>query len=121
MSQNYYLYEKLAEAHRQDLLREAEQQRLVAGLPQERQRGVQLAIGTRGMLALVLALVITAALVTHFIVGPSLVGYGHPQAFVQHMVAWGWGHSNPEALVQRLVACHAWRSNPEALVQRLVA
>jgi hypothetical protein len=34
MSTNYYLLEKLAEAHRQELLRQAEQQRLLAQLPQ---------------------------------------------------------------------------------------
>ncbi len=33
MDYNYYLSVKLAEAHRQDLLREAAQQRLVAHLP----------------------------------------------------------------------------------------
>jgi len=36
MAYNYYHSEKLAEAHRQDLLREAAQQRLVAGLPRHR-------------------------------------------------------------------------------------
>lgn len=36
MAYNYYQSEKLAEAHRQDLLREAAQQRLVAGLRQPR-------------------------------------------------------------------------------------
>ncbi len=36
MAYNYYHSEKLAEAHRQDLLREAAQQRLVARLPQRR-------------------------------------------------------------------------------------
>jgi hypothetical protein len=36
MAYNYYHSEKLAEAHRQDLLREAAQQRLVAHLPQRR-------------------------------------------------------------------------------------
>ena len=35
MNQNYYLLEKLAEAHRQDLLREAEQQRRLNSLPRE--------------------------------------------------------------------------------------
>ena len=34
---NYYLYEKLAEAHRQDLLCEAEQRRLLAQLPGQHQ------------------------------------------------------------------------------------
>ena len=33
MAYNYYNSEKMAEAHRQDLLREAAQQRLIAGLP----------------------------------------------------------------------------------------
>ena len=33
MAYNYYNSEKLAEAHHQDLLRKAAQQRLVAGLP----------------------------------------------------------------------------------------
>ena len=36
MAYNYYHSEKLAEAHRQDLLREAAQQRLVADLPRRR-------------------------------------------------------------------------------------
>jgi hypothetical protein len=36
MAPNYYLYEKLAEARRQDLLREAEQMRLLAHLPKQR-------------------------------------------------------------------------------------
>ena len=36
MAYNYYNSEKLAEAHRQDLLREAAQQRLVAQLPRRR-------------------------------------------------------------------------------------
>ncbi len=36
MAYNYYQSEKLAEAHRQDLLREASQQRLVARLPRRR-------------------------------------------------------------------------------------
>ncbi len=36
MAYNYYLAGKLAEAHRQDLLREAAQQRLVARLPRRR-------------------------------------------------------------------------------------
>lgn len=36
MAYNYYQTEKLAEAHRQDLLREAAQQRLAARLPQSR-------------------------------------------------------------------------------------
>ena len=34
---NNYLYEKLAEAHRQDLLCEAEQWRLLAQLPEQHQ------------------------------------------------------------------------------------
>ena len=36
MAYNYYNSEKLAEAHRQDLLRDAAQQRLVADLPRRR-------------------------------------------------------------------------------------
>jgi len=36
MSYNYYHSAKLAEAHRQDLLREAAQQRLVGRLPRRR-------------------------------------------------------------------------------------
>lgn len=36
MAYNSYHAEKLAAAHRQDLLREAAQQRLVAGLPRHR-------------------------------------------------------------------------------------
>ena len=40
---NYYLYEKLAAAHRQDLLCEAEQQRLLAQLPRQHQSRGKLA------------------------------------------------------------------------------
>ena len=36
MSQNYYQYEKVTEAYRRDMLREAEQERLVAELPRQR-------------------------------------------------------------------------------------
>jgi len=36
MARNQYLNEKLAKAYRQDLLREADQQRLVAQLPEQR-------------------------------------------------------------------------------------
>lgn len=38
MDHNYYLSEKLAEGHRQELLREAAQQELVARLPRHRSR-----------------------------------------------------------------------------------
>ena len=106
MSQNYYLYEKLAEAHRQDLLREADQQRL---------SGVQLAIGTRRMLALALVLVIAAVLVMPFVVSSGVAWDSHPQAFVQHLMAW---YSHPQAFVQHMVA---WDNHPQAFVQRLVA
>jgi hypothetical protein len=43
MAYNYYHSAKLAEAHRQDLLREAAQQRLVARLPRHRSLGRQVA------------------------------------------------------------------------------
>jgi len=43
MAYNYYHSEKLAEAHRQDLLREAAQQRLVAQLPRRRSLSRQVA------------------------------------------------------------------------------
>jgi len=36
MSQNFYLMQKLAETHRHELMREAEQQLLVARLPRQR-------------------------------------------------------------------------------------
>jgi hypothetical protein len=36
MMPNYYIQERLAQAHRQDLLREAEHQRLLAQLPRPR-------------------------------------------------------------------------------------
>ena len=36
MMPNYYIHERLAQAHRLDLLREAEHERLVAQLPQLR-------------------------------------------------------------------------------------
>ncbi len=57
MAYNYYLSEKLAETHRQNLLREAARQELVARLPRHRshlvghlaaQAGIRLvALGTR--------------------------------------------------------------------------
>ncbi len=37
MLPNYYLQEKLLQAHHQELLRQAEQQRLLAHLPRDRQ------------------------------------------------------------------------------------
>ena len=43
MAYNPYHSEKLAEAHRQDLLHEAAQQRLVAGLPRRRSLGRRVA------------------------------------------------------------------------------
>jgi len=43
MAYNYYHSEKLAEAHRQDLLREAAQQRLVALLPRRRSLSMRIA------------------------------------------------------------------------------
>lgn len=36
MMPNYYIHERLAQAHRQDLLREAEHERLLAQLPHPR-------------------------------------------------------------------------------------
>jgi len=36
MSQNFYTTQKMAETHRYELMREAEQQRLVAELPRQR-------------------------------------------------------------------------------------
>ncbi len=45
MSQNYYLNEKLAEAHRQELMHQAEQERLLAHMPGQRSRiAVQLGV-----------------------------------------------------------------------------
>jgi hypothetical protein len=43
MAYNYYNSEKLAEAHRQDLLREAAQQRLLAHLPRRRRLSKRIA------------------------------------------------------------------------------
>ena len=43
MAYNYDYSNKMVEAHRQDLLREAEQQRLVAQLPQRRSLGRRVA------------------------------------------------------------------------------
>jgi hypothetical protein len=54
MAYNFYLAEKLAEAHRQDLLREAEQQRLVASLPGPRSRRLRQRVAQVGLFLLAL-------------------------------------------------------------------
>ena len=92
MSQNYYLYEKLAEAHRQDLLREAEQQRLVAGLPQDHQSGMRSMIVKRAMLVLTLVLVLVffGSFLVHSTMGVGLhpMAYRYdPQALEEHLAA----------------------------------
>jgi hypothetical protein len=46
--QNYYLQEKLAEGHRQDLLREAAQQRMVAHVPEQPNSLTQRSLGKLG-------------------------------------------------------------------------
>ena len=90
MSQNYYLYEILAEIHRQDMLHEAEQQRLVAQLPKQH-NGVRHLAGTYGVLVLVLVLVIAGALTMHVIAssGLHLIAGNHwtPQAMLQPVIA----------------------------------
>jgi hypothetical protein len=95
MSQNYYLNEKLAEVHRQDLLREAEQQRLVATLPRQQNNGVAYRAVTYGWLVLVPVLVIATALMVHFVGGSSLhqtaVVHWDQQAFLYHLTAWRYG------------------------------
>lgn len=50
MSTNYYLLEKLAEAHRQELLREAEQQRLLTGVPRSRFQIIRRGVASLGRL-----------------------------------------------------------------------
>jgi len=47
-----YLYEKAREAHYQDLLREAEKERLLAQLPRHRQSTIKRAAGKLGVLLL---------------------------------------------------------------------
>lgn len=54
MASNYYLMEKLAEARRQDLSREAEQQRLLATLSQNRARPARDLAARIGMLLVAL-------------------------------------------------------------------
>jgi hypothetical protein len=54
MSSNYYLMEKLAEARRLELLREAEQQRLLNSLPQNRYRPARYLAAKIGMLLVAL-------------------------------------------------------------------
>ena len=49
---NPYLYEKAAQAHREDLVREAEQQRLLARLPRHRWSMSRYAVGKLSMLLL---------------------------------------------------------------------
>ncbi len=56
MSQNYYLLEKLAEAHRQDLLREAEHERMLAGLPKASSSSIRRLTGRLGMLLIALGM-----------------------------------------------------------------
>lgn len=50
MHPNFYLYEQLAAAHRQELQREMEQSRMLAHLPRQRPTVVQLAVGRFGTL-----------------------------------------------------------------------
>ena len=52
MGLNFYLLEKAYEAHRQDLLREAERERLLAQLPRHRGRVSRHAAGKLGALLL---------------------------------------------------------------------
>lgn len=52
MGPNFYMIEKLSEAHRQEHLREAERERLLAQLPQHRRSASRHAAGRLGMLLL---------------------------------------------------------------------
>ena len=52
MGPRMYLYEKALEAHYQDLLREAEKQRLLAQLPRHRWSMIKRATGKLGVLLL---------------------------------------------------------------------
>lgn len=52
MGPNFYLLEKAYEAHRQDLLREAERERLLAQLPRHRGRVSRHVAGKLGALLL---------------------------------------------------------------------
>jgi hypothetical protein len=52
MGPNMYLYKKAREAHYQDLLREAEKERLLAQLPRHRWSTIKSAAGELGVLLL---------------------------------------------------------------------
>jgi len=52
MDSKIYLLEKLRQAHYQELLREAEQERLLAQLPRHRQSTIKRAAGKLGVLLL---------------------------------------------------------------------
>jgi hypothetical protein len=52
MDSRMYLYEKVRQAHYQDLLREAEKERLLAQLPRHRQITIKRAAGKLGVLLL---------------------------------------------------------------------
>jgi hypothetical protein len=52
MGTNFYLLEKASEAHRQELLREAERERLLAQLPSQRGRVSRYVAGKLGALLL---------------------------------------------------------------------
>jgi hypothetical protein len=52
MGPNMYLYEKAHEVHYQDLLREAEKERLLAQLPRHRRSMIKRAAGKLGVLLL---------------------------------------------------------------------
>ena len=52
MDSRVYLYEKIRQAHYQDLLREAEKERLLAQLPRHRQSTIKRAAGKLGVLLL---------------------------------------------------------------------
>src|SRR5713226_738843 len=92
MSQNYYLYKKLAEAHRQNLLREAEQQRRLSGLPKDHHSGmhptaIKWAIP---VLTTVLVLVFFGSFLDHTMMGFVLHPLAYrcdPQVLSQHLAA----------------------------------
>jgi len=51
---NYYLQEQLLQAHREELLRQAEQRRLLAHLPRDRQRLARALAGKLGVVLIAL-------------------------------------------------------------------
>ena len=103
---NYYLTTQLAEAHRQDLLCEAEQHRRLSGLPTDPQGAMHRTAVIRATLVLtaVLVLVFFGSFLVH-----SIMGFGlHPTA----------SHYNLQALSEHLATVY---NHLYVAVVRLVA